>query len=208
MAHRRIAVLVLGGLLAVAAIACTKEIEKPNNYAETNTSKTPNPTGDTEGGFPDSSVPLKDSGLDGGDGGVCNGLVPVGSGIDKIALAADPPAATGGIVVDGTYELRDYSIYVGIAGIVAPLGISARITIRIDGAAKTIDEVSEITSGGSPATTALTTSTFSTTGSAFATTALCPASGSRSWQFTSNALNQIVLTDPATREAFTFLKRP
>jgi len=45
-------------------------------------------------------------------------------------------------------------------------------------------------------------------GSAFATTDRCPVAAGKSWQFTSNSLNQIVLTDPATREALTFLKRP
>ena len=208
MASRRITVLVLGSVLAAAAIACTKEIEKPNGFAEVNTGKAPIPGGSTEGGFPDSSTTLMDSGRDGNDGGACNELVPAGSGIDKIALAADPPASTGGTVVDGTYDLKEYSVYVGIAGVVTPLGISARMTLRIDGTAKTIEKVSEITSGGDPPTTALTSSAFSTMGSAIATTDRCPVAASKSWQFTSNSLNQIVLTDPATREALTFLKRP
>ena len=203
MASRRITVLVLGSVLAAAAIACTKDIEKPNGFAEVTTGKAPNPGGSTEGGFPDSSA--ADSGR---DGGACNELVPLGSGVDKIALAADPPASTGGTVIDGTYDLKEYSVYVGISGVVTPLGISARMTLRIDGTAKTIDKVSEITSGGDPPTTALTSSTFSTMGSAFATTDRCPVAAGKSWQFTSNSLNQIVLTDPATREALTFLKRP
>ena len=209
MACRRVAVVVLGGLLAVAAIACTKEIEKPNNYAETNTSKPPTAGGDTEGGFPDSSA--ADSGRaggDGGDGGACTDLVPVGSPVDKIALASDPPASTGGTVVDGTYDLKDYTIYVGISGVVAPLGITARMTVRIDGTAKTIARVSELTTAGNPSTTAPSSSTFSTAGSAFATTDVCPLGGGKSWQFTSNGLNQIILIDPGTREALTFLKRP
>ncbi|HSO31154.1 MAG TPA: hypothetical protein VLT33_01525 [Labilithrix sp.] len=207
MARRRVAVVLLGGLLAMVAIACAKEIEKPNGYAVVNTPTPPNPGADTEGGFPDSST-KKDSGLDSGDGGVCNDLVPAGSGVDEIAIAADPPASTGGTVVDGTYDLKDYVIYVGISGVVAPLGISARMTIRIAGTGKTIDKVSEVTNAGVTPTPALTSSTYSTVGSAFATTEVCPGTSSKTWQFTSNSLNQIVLTDPSTREAFTFLKRP
>jgi hypothetical protein len=206
MAYRRVAVVVLGSLLGVAAIACTKEIEKPNNYAESTTSKPPNPGGDTEGGFPDSST--GDSGRDAGDGGACNNLAVVGNAIDKIALASDAPAALGGVLVDGIYDLNDYSYYVGISGTVQPLGITARRTIRVDGTAKTIEDVFEITSTGMPSTTTLTSSAYNIAGSALATSGICPAGGGKTWQYTSNALNQIVLTDTGTREGFTFLKRP
>lgn len=207
MACRHYALVFSGLVLSmVAVLACTKDIEKPNDFASVSTGKVPSAGPDTEGGFPDSAK--GDSGADGGEGGVCSELVPVGNTIDKIALAADAPAALGGALVDGIYDLKDYSYYVGISGTVQPLGISARRTIRVDGTAKTIDDVFETTVSGSPAVTTLTRSAYSVAGSALATAGICPAGGGKTWQYTSNALNQIVLTDTGTREGFTFLKRP
>ncbi len=207
MACRRYSLVFSGLVLSmVAVLACTKDIEKPNDFAQVNTGKVPSGGPDTEGGFPDSAKP--DSGPDGNDGGVCNDLQVIGAQVDKIAVASDPPASTGGTVVEGTYDLNAYSQYVGISGVVTPLGITARMTLRIKDVSKTIDEVSEVTTGSAAPAVALTTGAYSITGSAFATSGVCPAGGGKSWQFTSNSLNQIILTDPATREAFTFLKRP
>lgn len=207
MARRRYSLVFSGLLLStVAVLACTKDIEKPNDLAQVNTGKVPNPGGSTEGGFPDSAKP--DAGADGGEAGACNDLEPVGNAIDKIAVASDAPPALGGTLVDGIYDLKDYSYYVGISGTVQPLGITARRTIRVDGTAKTIDDVYEITVTGNPAVTTLASSAYSLAGSAFATSGICPAGGGKTWQYTANALNQIVLTDTGTREGFTFLKRP
>lgn len=187
----------------MGAIACAKEIEKPNGYAVVNTPTPPNPGADTEGGFPDSST-KKDSGVDSGDdGGVCNDLALTGVLVDRTGIAADPPVSSGGVVVDGTYDLTSWVVYVGAAGVAGPTGLSGRATLRI--AAGKLDEIFE-TSGSAPAKTVTSRSAYSATGSVFATTDLCPLGGGAQRQYTSNA-PQLLLTDPVTKEAFTFVKR-
>jgi hypothetical protein len=205
MVRRRVAVVLLGGLLAAVAMGCAKEIEKPNGYAETPGAKAPNPTGNTEGGFPDSGTKT-DSGVDagdGGDGGVCTDIALTGVLVDRTGITADPPVSSGGVVVDGTYDMTGWVVYVGAVGVGGPTGLSGRATLRI--AAGKIDQIFE-TSGSAPAKTITSKSAYSATGSVFATTDLCPLGGGAQRQYTANG-PQLLLTDPVTKEAFTFVKR-
>ena len=205
MAYRRSKMLGFGALLAVVVLACSTDIEKPNDFAQVNTGQATN-AGNTEGGFPDSAK--ADTGADTGDGGACTDLaISTGNPIDKIAVASDAPAALGGNLVDGIYDLNDYSYYVGISGVVQPLNIMARRTIRVDGTAQTIEDVYELTNTGKPPVTTRGKSAYTVAGSALSTSALCPVAGvGKNWQYTATAA-QIVLNDTGTREGFTFLKR-
>lgn len=157
------------------------------------------PTG--EGGAPrDGGDAATD---DGGDGGVCNDLVNAGQVIDRVGIVGEPPLARGGVIVDGTYSLTDYSAYVGAGGIGGPTGLTARATIRITGTK--LEELFEFGGSGNPSVRSVTGG-FSATGATFAITGSCGANGSRQLQFTAND-PVLVLTDLASKEAFTFTKR-
>lgn len=146
-----------------------------------------------------------DSGTnDSGDGGVCNDLVIASQTVDRIGVLGEPPAGRGGTIVDGTYQLTDYSVFVGAGGVGGPTGITAKGAIRIT--AGTLDELYEFGGSGNPSVRSAS-STYSATAATFATTELCPRAGvGATRQYTSND-TVLVLTDTATKEAFTFTKR-
>lgn len=204
---RRSAFLVAAVLLQVGTVglvgACADPEKKPAPAMPgTNTGGGGGGGGGSEGGAAEGGG----SGIDAAEeAGVCNDLVNSGTLVDRTGVSGDPPVATGGTVVDGTYDLTAYSVYVGTSGTPGPTGITAKATIRI--AAGKIEEIIEI--GGTGKTTSVTTtsSVYSVTGATFAETELCPAGGGgRQLQFTAND-PQLVLTDLTTKEAFTFAKR-
>jgi hypothetical protein len=63
---------------------------------------------------------------DGGDGAVvCNAIVNTAPSVTITQVAADPPAFTGGTVVDGTYTLTNETIYTGDGGATGPKGTTS-----------------------------------------------------------------------------------
>ena len=156
------------------------------------------------GGGAEGGVVL-DGGRDAREGGVCNDVVNTGQLVDRTGINGDPPVATGGTITDGTYDLTIYSVYVGTAGTAGPTGITAKATLRI--AAGKIDEIIEIGGTGKTTTVATRSSVYSVTGATFAETDLCPTGGGgRQLQFTAGD-PLLTLTDPTSKEAFTFTKR-
>ncbi len=146
-----------------------------------------------------------DGGLDAGEGGVCNDVANTGQLVDRTGINGDPPVAIGGTILNGTYDLTAYSVYVGTAGTAGPTGITAKATLRI--AAGKIDEIIEIGGTGKTTTVATRSSVYSVTGATFAETDLCPTGGGgRQLQFTA-ADPLLTLTDATNKEAFTFTKR-
>jgi hypothetical protein len=146
-----------------------------------------------------------EGGFDAGEAGVCNDLVNTGTLIDRTGVNGDPPVATGGTVVDGTYDLTAFAVYVGTAGAPGPTGITARSTIRI--AAGKIDQILELAGTGKTSTVTTMSSVYTATGATFAETDLCPTGGGgRQLQFTAND-PQLTLTDLTSKQAFTFSKR-
>ena len=203
---RRQAFFIAAVLLQVGAVAlvgaCADPEKKP---APAEPGMTTGSSGGGGGGGSEGGAATTDGGFDAGEGGVCNDLVNSGQLIDRTGVSGDPPVATGGTVVDGTYDLNAYSVYVGTAGAPGPTGITAKSTIRI--AAGKIDQIIEL--GGTGKTTTVTTmsSAYSVTGATLAETDLCPTGGGgRQLQFTAND-PQLILTDLTTKEAFTFAKR-
>lgn len=141
----------------------------------------------------------------GADGGVCADLANTGQLVDRTGVQGDPPTATGGTVVDGTYDLTAYAVFVGAAGVAGPTGITAKASMRI-GAGK-VDEVIVLGGTGKSTTTTVRRSAYSASGSTFAETQLCPATGAGAQlQFTAQD-TILTLTDLYTKEAFTFTKR-
>lgn len=142
--------------------------------------------------------------FDAGDGGLCNDLVPTGQVVDRIGVVGEPPAGRGGTIVDGDYNLTDYTVFTGAGGVAGPTGITAKAAIRI--AAGRLDEHYEFGGSGNPSVRSVS-GTYAATAATFATTQQCPRSGvSGTLQYTAND-PLLVLTDPSTKEAFTFTKR-
>lgn len=161
--------------------------------------------GTTGGGASDGGTDSgADAGADAGDGGACNDLAATGQVIDRIGVVGEPPAGKGGTIVDGDYNLVDYSVFTGAGGIPGPTGITAKAALRI--AAGRLDEHYEFGGSGNPSVRS-TSSTYSATAATFATTQVCPTPGAPgTLQFTAND-PLLVLTDVSTKEAFTFAKR-
>jgi hypothetical protein len=154
--------------------------------------------GGTEGGVTDAAT------TDAGDGGVCNDLVPSGQVIDRIGVAGEPPAGKGGTIVDGEYNLSDYTVFTGAGGLGGPTGITAKAAIRI--VAGIFDEHYDFGGSGNPSVRSVS-GTYAATAATFATTEQCPKSGvGGTLQYTAND-PLLILTNPATKEAFTFTKR-
>jgi hypothetical protein len=161
----------------------------------------PNVSGSSGEGGTDASS----ASTDGGDGGVCTDVTATGVLVDRTGVVGDPPVATGGTIVDGTYDLTQYTVYVGASGVGGPTGITAKATIRIAGGK--IGEDIQIGGTGKTTTETTTSSVYTVTGATFAETVLCPAGGGGlQLQFTA-ADPILTLTDTTVKEAFTFTKR-
>jgi hypothetical protein len=192
--------LILGG-----AAACSSKESRPAAAGD-GTAAVPNNAGTTEGGV---DASLRDSAVDTGtadSGAACNDVVLTGVLVDRIGFNSSdsPPVGVGGTVVDGTYDLTSYSVYVGAGGVAGPTGISARGSIRISGGK--LDEITEF-SGSGPTTQVRKSSGYSAASATFATTEICPNVGGGSQrQFTATD-PLLTLTDMVTKEAFTFTKR-
>lgn len=204
---RRVSVVVLSVFLAVGAVtACSSDGPNRPAFAGDGTPMTPVPTGNTDGGL-ESGKDAGDSGRDAGDAGdagACNDLTLTGMLVDRVGVVGEPPVSSGGIVIDGNYDLTSYVVYVGAGGVAGPTGLTARATIRV--AAGRLDQILE-TGGSSPLTTVRSRSTYSASAATFVTAEQCPnLGGGMQRQFTATGV-QLVLTDLVTKEALTFVKR-
>jgi len=203
---RRVSSVLVGVVLLVvgAASACSSDPPSRPGFAGDGRPNAPIVVGSSEGGV-EGGVDAGDSGTaDSSDGGVCTDITLTGTLVDRVGVIGDPPVAAGGIVVDGTYDLTVYSVYVGVGGVAGPTGLTARSTIRI--AAGRIEQILE-TGGSSPLTTLRSKSAYTATAATFATTELCPnLGGGTQRQFTAND-PQLVFTDLVSKEAFTFVRR-
>ena len=188
------------GVLAFGIVAgCSDPPQKPGTAV---VSGTPPVAAGGGGGAGDGG---SSTGEAGADGGVCTDLANTGQIVDRTGVQGEPPTSTGGTVVDGTYDLSAYAVFVGAGGVSGPTGITAKASMRI-GAGK-VDEILELGGTGKTATTKITRSAFSASGSTFAETQLCPATGAGAQlQFTAQD-TILTLTDLSTKEAFTFTKR-
>jgi hypothetical protein len=204
MVRRRLSFVLFGLFLAVgAASACSDDPTRPPP-AGNGLPTPPLQTGTTEAGV-DSGTDARDSGSkDAADAGVCTDVPLTGLLVDRIGVVGDPPVSSGGVVVDGIYDLTVYTVYVGAGGVGGPTGITARSTIRI--AAGMIEQVLEL-GGGTPLKTVRSKGTYNATAATFATTELCPTVGGGGQRQYTSADPQLVLTDLVTKEAFTFVKR-
>lgn len=188
--------LFVAGASAVAA--CSDDPKRPPASEDGRGSLSPGgAAGSREGGAGD-----QDAG-GGVDGGRCNDIVLTSFLVDRIGLNGDPPVGTGGTIVDGTYDLTRFDVYVGVGGVGGPTGITAQSTIRVAGT--TLDQVILYTGSGAPQEIRSTYS-FAASGATLALTSICPAGGVSSRQFTANGTT-LVVTDNVSKEVFTFTQR-
>ena len=97
----------------------------------------------------------------------CNALVNVGSLVTAVQVAAEAPAATGGVVADGTYHLTDLTIFTGEGGQAGALPVQLKQTVSIHGtSADAVTEVNGKSQGQS--------TTFVTNGTSATTAGTCP----------------------------------
>jgi hypothetical protein len=200
MSWRRVLVLVSVLLPLGAAVACTEPIEKPPaGGGSVIGANIPGNGGDGGDGGSDGGVTVSDA----GDGGVCTDLTATGQVIDRVGVAGEPAAGRGGTVVDGEYNLTDYTVFTGAGGAGGPTGITAKASLRIT--AGKLEQRYEFGGSGNPSVR-VTSGSYAATAATFATTELCPGSTAATLQFTAND-TILVLTDTRTKEAFTFTKR-
>lgn len=60
-------------------------------------------------------------------------MVQSGADVAQIAVASDQPAATGGAVPDGTYQLTGWTLYTGAGGASGPTGTQQAMTVVVQG---------------------------------------------------------------------------
>jgi len=196
---RRLAFVVLAAALPLAALACQEEEPKPPP-AGAGTVSPPPSGGTSEAGT--SEAGDADAGTDADT--TCTTIALGGAVIDRTGINGDPPVSTGGTISDGRYDLTAYAIYVGVGGVAGPTGVTGQSSIVIN--AGKIEQAFKI-GGNTPTKETRTLSSYSASGSTLLLTSLCPASGSAvQYQYTANDA-AIILTDPLSKEAFTYTKR-
>lgn len=119
--------------------------------------------GPGDGALPDGRPPPDDGGYGDGaiDASACQGLAFVGSFIDEQGVASVAPAASGGAITPGTYDLEALSHY-DPAAAAGPTGRVAQSTVVITANRLTISEnrAMRLPGGGTSAATQ-TTSAYS-----------------------------------------------
>src|SRR4051794_38831312 len=115
MAKRVPAVMLVlsGAVLSVVSFSACAEDPKRPAIGEPGAS---GPVGGGSGGGAASDASASDAG-DGGDASSCTSLPITGPQIEQQAVSGDPPAGSGGVILDGIYDLTEARIYVGAAGV-------------------------------------------------------------------------------------------
>ncbi len=121
----------------------------------------------------------------------CNSLVNTDPAVTTNQVASDPPAMTGGVIADGTYELTDATIYTGPSGPVGPGG-PAQTTLQIMGTTVQMAE------SGQPPTR---TVTLVTSGTTFTATTTCPESAVSQGSYTATATTLAIEIPGGTDDA-------
>jgi|GEM_PF-1726292 len=135
----------------------------------------------------------------------CTELDPTGPIIDQNAVNDDPPAGTGGTIVDGTYDITDARINQGSVGLPGPTGSSYQGSIRFTGT--TFERVVIFRSSAGAFAETRTSGTFVTNGQGATFSATCPAPGQEQVTY-SVVSTAVTFSNLATKESFTFTLRP
>lgn len=101
-------------------------------------------------------------------GAGCNALVDDATPATVQELAASAPQPTGGAIPNGTYHLKDITVFSGPNGTTTPIPLSIRSTVSVHG--DTVDLVQDTANK-----TERMTETFVTSGASVTFTDACPA---------------------------------
>ena len=189
---------------ALFASACGDDPKRPP-VTEDLGSSGGGPVGSGGGGGPRDGGGGEDAGLDGNAVEGCTDLTPTGPIIDQNAVNDDPPAGTGGAIVDGTYDITDARINQGAVGLPGPTGSSYQGSIRFTGT--TFERVVIFRSSAGAFAETRTSGTFVTNGQTAALNATCPTPGQEQLTY-SVAGTAVTFANLATKESFTFTLRP
>lgn len=198
-------VLALAGAgVVLALIACSSDPERPPPAGDS--SGTPGVPGSNAGGGGGSDAGGRDSSTsDAGNSGVCNSLPNNGVVVSEAEQLGDPPLSNGGTIVDGDYDLTQANIYVGINAGSAPVGVTVQSSLNIT--AGVIQQVLATGTQTSAAVESRSTQSFTVTTSTIVLTNTCPTAGLVTSQVYTASDTQLILTNPSTKEVFTFTKR-
>lgn len=168
---RPVVLSLLAGAFVALTVACAEEKVRPGPGVDPTTIDRPIGGGleaGAEGGATTDASP------DGG--GLCNDLPVTGVLVDQSNVLGTAPAATGGAITDGVYDLIDANVYTGSGG-AGPTGLQIRESLEISGA--TLDVVTVVAGKETRKTY-----TFATSASGISVTETCPSSlPAQLWQY-------------------------
>jgi len=147
--------------------------------------------------------------FDGGDdGGSCTSLAPGGAQVDQTRLVDDPPLGTGGPLLDGTYDLIEARLYVGVSGLPGLTGNRYQGSLRLTGTAAERALV-VFTNANGLSTSSFVRGTLTASGPNATLAVTCPGPQQESYSVAvANAGATLTLVNQVTKEAFVWSKRP
>jgi hypothetical protein len=163
--------------------------------------------GSNDGALPDGRRPLDDGGSGDGaiDASACQALPFVGAFIDEQGVADVAPAATGGSITAGTYDLEALTVY-DPAAAAGPTGRVAQSTLAITANRLTVSENRAMRlPGGTTSAPMQTTSAYSymLKNQNLYAGMLCPMSGNEPViPFTATADTLLIFPDPTHSLAY------
>ena len=151
------------------------------------------------------------SGTGGGAAGAggaqaCNAITNSGPTVNETRIAEAMPAMTGGMLVDGTYELIQWELYTGPAGATGATGTTKKLTLTMAAGAWQVVELEDA------ADTIAFTLTCAPSGTSVNCTITCPIAGSFSLPYTittssSGTELQLLDTNSTPNHLGTWVKR-
>jgi hypothetical protein len=184
----------------LVAAACHKELEKPPHEGDRNSG----PSGGAAGTEPpttaggDAATPLADGG--------CTDLEITGTVVDEQAVNGDF-IATGGDLLDGTYDLVQAQLYLGPSGLGGTTSTTYQGSVRINGTS--YESAIITTAPGAPTTADRELGVIAPDGSdaGVGLVISCPSTVSESLSYSSNSGN-LTLYFPTTKLALVLRQRP
>lgn len=191
---------------AISSGACNDDPDRPPAAS----SGPNNPVSNAGGGggtSPDSGVANEGGATqDSGDAGAaCTPLENSGAVIDENALNTEIPASTGGVILDGIYNVVEARVYVGLNGVPGPTGTTVQGTIRITGSA--FERVIRLRSSAGATAEIRAAGTIVPDNTNGTIDLVCPSVNQEQIAY-SVANNSLTLTNLVSKETHVFLKQP
>jgi hypothetical protein len=195
--RRALSLLALLVMMAPAAIAaCSDDPKRPPHAVDPAVQPSSPITGGggPDGGTRDATVP---PGQDAAT--TCHDLPLTSIEVQETGVAGEPPAGTGGALVDGNYDLVEAQKFVG-TGTPGVTGVLYKVSMRITG--QLIDRY--IRQSGT--TDRIVRSTFAQTGASITLSSTCPIQSQEQLTYSVTG-NNLTVTDVNARTSWTFTKK-